>query len=530
MTFIKRADLGRPLTWDELDSNFQQVDSYAAAASASASAAQTQAGNASQSAQQALQYSQDALAASMAVSRKIISIEDFGGVGDALTPNDDAFENVFAEAATTPVSLYIPPGIYKIANPHTLSLLGDTSFRMFGAGSGTSVILVETGGDGFIFNTPGNYSLWNTGPGRTTIELSGLSITTTQESVGVGIAINGNHVTGRPSATIIFNDVNVTGYSGASSQFFDTGIMLRNCSNVIFNNVHMYLGSKNKTSKGVYSFSESISNGGGALHFTDCTFLFGGNQIWVGDQQEGVYVTNSEFVGGSVAVRYEPDTAQSGLHIIGCHMSSRDYNIYIHRLYHFEIIGGLYFNLDVNPAFMHIYCDVVNQFTISGNVFSGRNGASERGVHIGSATDGAGNGGVITGNMFANLNIGVSLSSASNNIKESANLYRNCTKNVSDASTSGNNILDYSQYHNTQTFALSGGATSETVHVTVNEAVFKKKPVSAIMNCPSNSGMVGFYDYTNSTTTDLVFIVRRIDEAVIPANGYRFSVSAFGPQ
>lgn len=53
MTFIKRADLGRPLTWDELDSNFEQVDSYAASASASASAAQTQAQSASQSAQQA---------------------------------------------------------------------------------------------------------------------------------------------------------------------------------------------------------------------------------------------------------------------------------------------------------------------------------------------------------------------------------------------------------------------------------------------------------------------------------------------
>lgn len=60
MTFIKRADLGRPLTWDELDSNFQQVDTYAAAAASSASAAQTQAQSASQSAQQALQYQQAA--------------------------------------------------------------------------------------------------------------------------------------------------------------------------------------------------------------------------------------------------------------------------------------------------------------------------------------------------------------------------------------------------------------------------------------------------------------------------------------
>lgn len=39
MTIIKRADLGRPLTWNELDDNFQQVDDLTAAASAAVSSA-----------------------------------------------------------------------------------------------------------------------------------------------------------------------------------------------------------------------------------------------------------------------------------------------------------------------------------------------------------------------------------------------------------------------------------------------------------------------------------------------------------
>jgi len=76
MTFIKRADLGRPLTWDELDSNFEQVDSYAAAASASASAAQTQAGNASQSASQALQSQQAAEAAAASAEGTVDVLRD----------------------------------------------------------------------------------------------------------------------------------------------------------------------------------------------------------------------------------------------------------------------------------------------------------------------------------------------------------------------------------------------------------------------------------------------------------------------
>ena len=76
MTFIKRADLGRPLTWDEMDSNWEQVDSYAAAASSAASAAQTQAQSASQSAQQALQYQQAAEAAAASAEG---AVDDFKG-------------------------------------------------------------------------------------------------------------------------------------------------------------------------------------------------------------------------------------------------------------------------------------------------------------------------------------------------------------------------------------------------------------------------------------------------------------------
>lgn len=50
MTIIKRADLGRPLTWDELDDNFQQVDNLTAAASAAVSSASAAATSAAGSA------------------------------------------------------------------------------------------------------------------------------------------------------------------------------------------------------------------------------------------------------------------------------------------------------------------------------------------------------------------------------------------------------------------------------------------------------------------------------------------------
>lgn len=54
MTIIKRADLGRPLTWDELDDNFRQVDDLRAAASAAVSSASASAAAAAGSAANSL--------------------------------------------------------------------------------------------------------------------------------------------------------------------------------------------------------------------------------------------------------------------------------------------------------------------------------------------------------------------------------------------------------------------------------------------------------------------------------------------
>lgn len=62
MTIIKRADLGRPLTWDELDDNFRQVDNLTAAASAAVSSASASATAAATSAINASSFAVDASA------------------------------------------------------------------------------------------------------------------------------------------------------------------------------------------------------------------------------------------------------------------------------------------------------------------------------------------------------------------------------------------------------------------------------------------------------------------------------------
>lgn len=144
MTIIKRADLGRPLTWDELDDNFQQVDNLTAAASAavssasaSATAAAGSATNSLNSANNASSFAADASAsATVAINALMNSAfepSDFdftsGGTLDSTDHNKAIFNpadnNWYSWAGTLPkiVSAGEDPTVDSNWRPRTDQLL-----------------------------------------------------------------------------------------------------------------------------------------------------------------------------------------------------------------------------------------------------------------------------------------------------------------------------------------------------------------------------------------------------------------------
>lgn len=84
MTIIKRADLGRPLTWDELDDNFQQVDDLTAAASAAVSSAAASATAAASSATDAANSAANAVAAIVSAVKSTVTFTTGGTLNSNL--------------------------------------------------------------------------------------------------------------------------------------------------------------------------------------------------------------------------------------------------------------------------------------------------------------------------------------------------------------------------------------------------------------------------------------------------------------
>lgn len=446
-----------------------------------------------------------------------VTIHQFGGVGDGVTDDTAAIIDWLAASISQAFVALVGHGIFVSTSEVTNSLTGDQAVAIKGSGTGVSVLLVKSGGNGYTFNLPGNYSLFKTGPGRTAFAMEGVTVATTNALVGYGINLLGNHVSGRPSAKTYFRDVEVTSYNAASGQFFEIGIRLQNMSFCHFDSIRCYMGAGNTTSYGVHSFSTGSGTGGGALNFIHPTFLWGARGVSVGDFQEGVYLSNPEFVGCVYGVYYSPTTiTESGLHIMGGHFACTTANIFANRLFHFEIVGGLYFD-NSSGTFTHIELSNVNYYTITGNVFNGNgSGLASIGIRVvGQALQGNGGGGCcISGNHFARMGIGISKSSSSSYMKESSNTYVGCATRVSAPSDDGTSSFGTEEYHASVTVSLTTGATSESIDIPI-KGMFGAAPITAQLTI-SNAGFQCRYIPASSNATSLRFDVSRTSGAALP--------------
>lgn len=91
MTIIKRADLGRPLTWDELDDNFRQVDELTAAASAAVSSASVSATAATDSAVASANSATDAANSAAAAADSATQAEEYASNASEYAKNKYTF-------------------------------------------------------------------------------------------------------------------------------------------------------------------------------------------------------------------------------------------------------------------------------------------------------------------------------------------------------------------------------------------------------------------------------------------------------
>lgn len=228
MTIKKRTDLGRPLTWSELDDNFSQVDSLVSAASASVEAATTQAqaaGNfaasAVDSANQAANYASQIQQSSEQISQNSNNIDSINTSLNSKASSGSNTDITSLSGLTTALS--IAQGGTGASTP----LAGRSSLGAAASGDNSDITSLNTVK---TINLDGN-TLSYTTTQTSTQNKSGVVLSMSQglneasfgnESIGIGAAVFHNFTRPSDPTTVIGAGALIGGY-GARPWIASTG-------------------------------------------------------------------------------------------------------------------------------------------------------------------------------------------------------------------------------------------------------------------------------------------------------------------
>lgn len=151
-----------------------------------------------------------------------VNVKWAGAKGDGSTDDSAAAQIALTYVALNKCTLYWPAGRYVILNTQAATAANDGNFNFEGDGVGTTIIELNTSGNGFELTLPGNYWLFGAG-GSNGFRSSNITYSTTNANVGKGFLITGSFFEGRPGPMVLFENYEFRG-KNSFSQFWDTAI------------------------------------------------------------------------------------------------------------------------------------------------------------------------------------------------------------------------------------------------------------------------------------------------------------------
>lgn len=462
-----------------------------------------------------------------------ISVRQFGAKGDGTTNDATAIQSAINWALNAQVSaLYAPAGIYRVTTSITASISGIRSFALFGDGPDVTEFFFDGAANGFSFTTQSGNWWFDVSP-STSLDFYKFSVTTTNLNTGTGFYINGGSLEGRPAKKTTFTDVTFRS-KNSFTQGWAKFTHIYNTGNVWFTDCRWIQGGPGNFGN-IGCYIEGTEAGGPtAFNFTSCESVYGNIWVQCGNYCEGLYLVSCSQVGGNYGVYYSTTSAESGLHLVNGHYNNNIANVYIKNLYHYEIVGALFFHTGTNNTFKHITADGCGAGVISGNVFEKSASTLEYiGIYITNTLD-SNRSTLIGDNSFSKFTLGNSypiyIQNTAKSISVGQNSYAIGTINtVVDAggnyttNSNGNWITKKNIVFST-VMSITGGATTVNFSIPLAANVFSSAPLIAIVAPAQSLGMWFTYDVGSSTATSLSVQAGRYDASDVVSGTYRLSV------
>jgi hypothetical protein len=456
-----------------------------------------------------------------------VNVKWAGAKGDASTDDSVSVQIALTYVALNKNTLYWPAGRYVILSTQTATAANDGNFNFEGDGVGTTVIELNTGGNGFELTLPGNYWLFGAG-GSNGFRSANITYSTTNLNVGIGFLLTGNSVEGRPGPMTQFENCEWRGKNGFS-QFWATGVKTIDLGDMWFSSVRCMIGGPTNT---VSTFLEvtgtAQANSPVCIHITDPQIYFGGTQIKIGDYVEGVYITQPHMVAGQIGLKWNPVGAESGLHLFGGHISAYQYNLELDKVFDVNWSGTLIYRAGSLPNWRGAYLKNVSRInTGHGMVFKGNFvNDEETGIYIESSTNDEKYGTMLAGITFHQMGSrAIWLGANANYVQVGRNMYRQCALRVLNQSVNNNIEFVPATFSRTVNVTLVGGAATETYDLTLPTGLYRAKPIGYGIGSGANDLLVfPDFDSASTTATNMRFVIRKRDGTNLSAGTFRVNL------
>jgi hypothetical protein len=461
-----------------------------------------------------------------------VSPVQFGAV-PFTSAQDSGIDACLTYAAAQGLIARFPSGEWIKSTPLVLTVTGDKGLAVEGTGDGSTIIRLNTGGDGIEINLSGNWWLHGAS-GSTALRVQDVCFSTTNVNLGVGVKVIGQSVAGRPGPSVRFTRCMWRAHSGFT-QFWTRALEVIDCQSTWYDFCRFECGGPaNYTANGVYIDGTLLANSPTLHHFTGCVFRYGNRSLQVGDFVEGVYLSQCTFVASNVGVYWQPSQGESGLVVDGGHMNTRQRWIDLNRLYEVEIYGGHYtrYSSDADATFRGIRVQNSGRGRINDNVFIGLDttDGGDIGIEINSLENLEQRGWAIDDNSFHRWGTRAIWATANANYLRvgAGNMFRACTERVLNQNLSaGNNTasIEPKVWSGTRTYTLTGGATTESVDVTFPTGLFRVNPMGVVSVDSGSSTVVSCVNqWSSNTPTTGRLVFRNVAGGNVTAGTYRVHV------
>lgn len=360
-----------------------------------------------------------------------LNILDYGGDNTGVGDNVAAFNAAVAAAPAGQICIYFPAGVYAFANScaYTFSTANPASITIIGAGSDATVLKFTAAGQpGIAIAINSTFNSFH---------IRDLTIAAAVAQGSQGLYVNQTTVPVPNPANSAWSDVtNVTfrGSDGYIQTFgWQTDVYVYQASYINF------IGCKFAgpyPSTGV-NLVGTVSDIACVFNFTNCDFSGTNNGLQYSQYVQGVTVQSCNFDGNQYGI-FVP-AAASGLdqlYVAGCQFNCPVAGIFMQSPCEATMIVGNFFLLNQSTLTGAGGVHLQNSagFSIVGNSFSPTviPGANQNGIVIESYLSQCG---VITGNVFQQINLAINLQAASQHVNVQSNAFIGNGTNVLNSGT-----------------------------------------------------------------------------------------------